>query len=453
MKLVEGILQDSHMAGGHVALQWEGKSYTYEEMARQVDILVQNFQRRGLPGSVWGIRLSDPVQQLFYFLAAEKAGAVPLLLHEYLKGEDISALLQERPMDGLLSDTPWEGIPWTEVGKVYIYEKRKGTGRKGFGVLTSGSSGLPKVYFRRDESWSDFFPAQNEIFHIGRESKLYLQGSMAFTGNLNMALAFLWEGATVVGTAKVRPRQWMADIEKEHITHVYMIPSKLSVLSRVQGGAEDVTHILTGSQLMTEKVLSALESQFPNSQTILYYGASEMSYVSYIEGEDIRKHPDSVGKPFPGISLSIQDGEIYVSTPYGIEGAHQPMTCHDLGRLDAEGNLHFLGRREDVYHVKGNHVSRQKVLSHLLMLPGIDEAELLGVKEPHGDDRICAFLVGEQKLEDRELVHYLKEKLQSWEIPSRFIWLSRIPRTSTGKSDRKKLEKIIASSQYPVVSS
>lgn len=444
MKLVEGILQEGHRQGAHLALLWEGKSYTYEDMAQQVEILAQDFQKRGWQGSVLGIRLSDPVQQLFYFLAAEKAGAVPLLLHEYLKEEEISSLLQERPIDALLSDIPWAAIPWTAAGNLYFYQKRKGEGRTGFAVLTSGSSGLPKVYFRSDESWSAFFPVQNKIFHIGRESTLYLQGSMAFTGNLNMAMAFLWEGATLVGTAKVRPKTWMQDIERAHITHIYMIPAKLSVLSRVSGSSEEVTHILTGSQLMTEKVLSALFKKFPNSQTILYYGASEMSYVSYIEGKDIMEHPDSVGKPFPGISVSIQEGEIYVSTPYAIEGTAQPMTCHDLGRMDEEGNLHFLGRREDVYHVKGNHVSRQKVLSHLLMLPGIEEAELLGVKEPHGDDRIYAFLVGKQNREDRELVHGLKEKLQSWEIPSRFIWLSHIPKTSTGKSDRRELERLVA---------
>lgn len=443
MRLVEGILQESHRQGGHVALLWDGVGYTYEEMACRVHVLSQEFQKWGLQGSVLGIRLSDPVQQLFYFLAAEKAGAVPLLLHEYLKGEEIFSLLQERPIDGVISDIPWGGIPWITAGKVYFYEKKKGQGRKGFAVLTSGSSGLPKVFFRTDESWSDFFPLQNKIFHIQQESRLYLQGSMAFTGNLNMAMAFLWEGATLVGTGKVRPRQWMADIEKEQVTHIYMIPSKLSVLSRVSGGSAQVSHILTGSQLMTEKVLSALLERFPKSRTILYYGASEMSYVTYIEGEDIRKHPDSVGKPFPGIFLSIKEGEIYVHTPYGIQGASQPMTCHDLGRLDEKGNLHFLGRREDVYHVKGNHVSRQKVLSHFLMLPGIEEAELLGVKESHGDDRICAFLVGDKEMEDKVLVHALKEKLQPWEIPARFIWLSHLPRTSTGKTDKRALEKLV----------
>lgn len=442
MTLAEGILRDIRERGSHQAILWEGTAYTYADLACRVEMLAEFFQEKKLTGSVVGIRLMDPVQQLLYFLAAEKAGAVPLLLHEYLKGEEISSLLRERPIDAVLSDTPWAELSWTVVGEVYFHRKEAGYGRKGFAVLTSGSSGLPKVFFRSDDSWADFFPVQNRIFHIDGASKLYLQGSMAFTGNLNMALAFLWEGATLVGTQKVRPKQWMADIEKEQVTHIYMIPSKLAVLGRVPRNADTVTHILTGSQLMTGNVLSALSERFPKSRTILYYGASEMSYVTYIEGEAIRNQPDSVGKPFPGISLSIRNGEIYVHTPYGIWGTAQPMTCHDLGRLDEEGCLHFLGRREDVYHVKGNHVSKQKVLSHLLMLPGIEEAELIGMPMPHGDDRLCAFLVGNQEWDDRELIHALKEKLQPWEIPVRFLRLSHLPRTSTGKTDRRALERL-----------
>lgn len=387
-----------------------------------------------------GIRLADPVKQILYFLAAQRAGAVPVLFHEYLSGAEVKELLEKRPIDGMISDAPLDGLSWESAGSLWkVMSPKQGRG-EGFGVLTSGSSGLAKVFFRRDASWRDFFPVQNRIFHITGDSTLYLSGSMAFTGNLNMLMAFLYEGATIAGTEKVAPKTWMQEIKETHATHVYMIPSKLSALCRVKDSGASVTHVLTGSQLMTERLLTALDNHFPCARAILYYGASEMSYVTYIEGEEIRCFPDAVGRPFPGISISIINQEIFVDTPYGIEGAARPMTCHDMGRIDEAGRLHFLGRAEDQYHVKGNHVSRQKVLSHLLMLPGIDEAEVLSKKEGNGDDRLLAFLVGKAR-DDRELVHELKEKLKPWEIPSRFLWLPSIPKTSTGKVDRKKLAK------------
>ena len=233
----------------------------------------------------------------------------------------------------------------------------------------------------------------------------------------------------------------MKRISEEAVTHVYMIPSKLSPLSKSRGQAEGLAYILTGSQLMTAALYHRLMDRFPKARVILYYGASELSYVSYIEGKDILENPDDVGRPFPGIGVSIRDGEILVDTPYGVEGIDRPFTCHDLGRIDEEGHLHFLGRREDVYHIKGNHVSKQKVLAHLLMEEGVEEAEILAEKLDNGDDRMTAFLVGRPK-EPAELVHSLSEKLSPWEIPSRFITVEAIPRTSTGKTDRGKLEEL-----------
>ena len=439
MKLVDIVFHWGEKDGSPICLIWNGEAMSYADVADEVYRIAKGLRLLSVKGKVLAIRLSDPIGQLFYFLAAEQVGAVPLLLHEYLQAEELLSLWQQRPIDGMVSDQPFPGISWDKREDVYFHSSRQGEGRKGFAVLSSGSSGLPKVFFRRDESWSDFFPVQNEIFHINHDSKLYCQGSMAFTGNLNMVMAFLYEGATIVGTSRVFPKTWMKEIQEHQVTHLYMIPSKLSALCRVKGTADSVSHVLTGSQLMTEKLLSGLETHFPKSRTMLYYGASEMSYVSYIEGKDIRQRPDSVGRPFPGIHISIDQGEIMVHTPYAIENVTQPVTCHDLGRIDDEGYLHFLGRKEDVYHVKGNHVSKQKVLSHLLMVPGIEEAELLSEKQDNGDDRMVAFLAGDRILENTAILHRLEEKLHSWELPSRILWLHEIPRTSTGKTDKKRL--------------
>ena len=437
MRLTDDLKKWAERKPTHPLLIWNGETISYKQAEEMVSTIARE---RFAPhaGDVVGIRLADPAKQILYFLAAQRAGAVPVLFHEYLSGTEVKELLEKRPIDGLFSDAPLEGLSWERDSNLWKVSAKKEGGSDGFGVLTSGSSGLSKVFFRKDASWRDFFPVQNQIFRIQGDSTLYLSGSMAFTGNLNMLMAFLYEGATIAGTEKVAPKTWMQEIKASRATHVYMIPSKLSALCRVKDSAPVVTHVLTGSQLMTDRLLTSLETHFPGARTILYYGASELSYVTYIEGKEIRTFPDAVGKPFPGISISIRNQEIFVDTPYGIEGAPRPMTCHDMGRIDEDGRLHFLGRAEDQYHVKGNHVSRQKVLSHLLMLPGVEEAEVMSRKQDNGDDTLVAFLVGE-KSEDIELIHLLQQKLKPWEIPSRFFWLPSIPKTSTGKVDRKKL--------------
>lgn len=437
MHLYDDLKRWAEKSPEQIFLLWRGKALSYSEAYSRVCAIAAS-----LPpwrGQVLGLRFSDPPSQVLYFLGAMMAGVVPVLLHEYLKEEDIAALLRERPIGGLLSDTCFEGLKMQPAGEFWQLEGNETGACADFGVLTSGTSGLAKVLFRKEASWRDFFPVQNDIFHINRQAVLYLSGSMAFTGNLNMLMAFLYAGGTIAGTEAVQPKTWMKDIGRAQATHVYMIPSKLSALCRVRGKAMSVTHILTGSQLMTKRLLDALTRHFPMSRTILYYGASELSYVSYIEGKDILLHPNAVGRPFPGISISIRDEEIYVDTPYAVEGTSHPLTCHDMGRLDEEGMLYFLGRREDQYHIKGNHVSRQKVLSHLLMLPGVEEAEVIGEKLTNGDDRLIAFLSGDMPASEAALLRLLAEKLRPWEIPHRILRVASIPKTSTGKTDRKRL--------------
>lgn len=437
MHLYDDLRHWAEKSPGQIFLLWRGEALSYSEAYSRVRAIAASLSP--WRGQVLGLRFSDPPSQVLYFLGAMMAGVVPVLLHEYLKEEDIAALLRERPIGGLLSDTCFEGLKMQPVGELWQLEGNETRACADFGVLTSGTSGLAKVLFRKEASWRDFFPVQNDIFHINRQAVLYLSGSMAFTGNLNMLMAFLYAGATIAGTEAVQPKTWMKDIGRAQATHVYMIPSKLSALCRVRGEATSVTHILTGSQLMTKRLLDALTRHFPMSRTILYYGASELSYVSYIEGKDILLHPNAVGRPFPGISISIRDEEIYVDTPYAVEGTSHPLTCHDMGRLDEEGMLYFLGRREDQYHIKGNHVSRQKVLSHLLMLPGVDEAEVIGETQANGDDRLIAFLSGEMPASEATLLRLLAEKLRPWEIPHRILRVASIPKTSTGKTDRKRL--------------
>lgn len=280
MHLYEDLKRWAEKFPRKIFLVWRGEALSYSEAYSRVCAIAASLSP--WQGVVLGLRLSDPPSQVLYFLGAMMAGAVPVLLHEYLKEEDIAALLRERPIGGLLSDTCFDGLEMQPAGELWQMTGKETGADADFGVLTSGTSGLAKVLFRKEASWRDFFPVQNDIFHIDSHAVLYLSGSMAFTGNLNMLMAFLYAGGTIAGTEAVQPKTWMKDIAETQATHVYMIPSKLSALCRVRGKAPSVTHILTGSQLMTKRILDALTRHFPMSRTILYYGASELSYVSYI---------------------------------------------------------------------------------------------------------------------------------------------------------------------------
>lgn len=187
-----------------------------------------------------GIRSSSPLAQLTAFLGAEMAGAVPVILHESLRGEKLRRFLVESPVSLVLEARGLEWVPHFPGGDLLPENVC-------MGVLTSGTSGMPKVLLRTFGSWADFFPAQNRIFAMDDRTRLYLQGSFDFTGNLSMALGVLSAGGTVAGTSSLKPRRWIGDIRKEQVSHLYMIPSKLSALVRTGRTAAGGCMVLAGS--------------------------------------------------------------------------------------------------------------------------------------------------------------------------------------------------------------
>lgn len=213
------------------------------------------------------------------------------------------------------------------------------------GVMTSGSTGQSKLLWRNFSSWADFFPIQNNIFNINHNTIIFCQGSLAFTGNLNMYMSVLSVGGTIVATEKFAPKTWINLINNNFVNTIYMIPSKLLLLPKyLKIPNKHIKAIISGSQSMGKHQAELLQKIYPHTQITLYYGASELNYISYIKDSDMTEDRTSIGKPFPNIHIFIKDNEIMIDTPYAIENIPLPYSLKDKGYIDDKGNLHFLGR-------------------------------------------------------------------------------------------------------------
>ena len=143
-----------------------------------------------------------------------------------------------------------------------------------FGVLTSGTTGRPKPLWRSESSWREFFDIQNDIFHINKDTKIFLHGSFSFTGVSNMVIAVLWSGGTVITTSSLRPNRWIQLIEEYQVDHIYALPTKLRLLVRhCKSKVDSINYIIAGSQVLDRQLMEQLERICPNMEFILYYGA------------------------------------------------------------------------------------------------------------------------------------------------------------------------------------
>ena len=431
---------------GRTALIEDGCRHTYGELASEAQRLRDAVSPAPSPvpsltpslpcslppspsSSLTCIRETSVYRQLLRFLAYSGTSKVPLLI------SDDSRLLPEKT----LSQVQNQRIP----------------PRASMAVLTSGTTGSPSVLYRSFSSWYDFFPTQNSVFHITGDSRMFIHGSLAFTGNLNMCLGLLYAGACIITVTPVHPPSWDAAMVRSQAGCIYLIPSKLRLLARsVSCARPEIRDIISGSQSLGLADVQRLRLVYPNCRCTLYYGASELSYVSYITDSRMNDDPACIGRPFPGVRVTVPDGRIHVTTPYGAEGISMPFTVGDMGRQDAEGNLYFLGRQGRVYNIHGRKISAAKIENRLLELDGVEEAAVTleragtaaeGAADTPQDGVLAAYVVmrrppaGGQDpqtalLLSRQLSRQLSRILESWEIPRKFYFPDSLPKTSSGKT-------------------
>lgn len=309
------------------------------------------------------------------------------------------------------------------------------------GVMTSGSTGKSKLLWRDYHSWADFFPEQNRIFGVDEATVIFCQGSLAFTGNLNIYMGVLAAGGTLIVTEKFRPRHWLQLMEQYAVNTIYLIPSKLMLLPKFMSVPnEQLRHIISGSQTMGRQEANKLLAVFPKAEITLYYGASELNYITYIKDKDMTDDRTVIGQPFAGVGISINNEEIFIDTPYHVENITLPFSLKDRGYVDERGWLHFLGRTDDICNVNGRKVSSVKVNTALTDIEGVVEAAVLS-RHIADADVLLAFVASTTSFSKQELVRRLRERLEDYELPKQFIFLEQLPRNESGKIDKLALEK------------
>ena len=338
------------------------------------------------------------------------------------------------------SGTATRPIIATELSKKLHFEVNEIPSRACMGVMTSGSTGKSKLLWRDYHSWADFFPEQNRVFGVDDSTIIFCQGSLAFTGNLNIYMGVLAAGGTLIVTEKFRPKHWLELIHQYDVNTIYLIPSKLLLLPKFMSEPnEQIRSIISGSQTMGRQEADKLLGVFPVAEITLYYGASELNYITYIKDKDMTEDRTVIGKPFAGVEITIHQEEIFINTPYHVEEIAMPFSLKDRGYLDEHGLLHFLGRTDDICNVNGRKVSSVKVVAALTDLPGVVEAAVLS-KHVGDADVLVAFVAASASFSKQELVKLLRESLEDYELPKQFVFLESLPRNESGKIDKLALQ-------------
>ena len=426
MTIIERLQQHKDLQPYKIALIVDEEQYTYGQLYDAIISMEFNNTSRiinldqfndGEKNKVLLIQSLSFVEQLLQWLWGLYKGYIPMVCHNEMDAAYIDELAR------LISV---EGVPTSAD----------------FGVLTSGTTGRPKPLWRSESSWREFFDTQNNIFHINKDTKIFLHGSFSFTGVSNMVVAVLWSGGTVITTSSLRPNRWIQFIEKYHVDHIYALPTKLRLLVRhCKSKLDSISYIIGGSQVLDRQLMEQLELICPNMEFILYYGASELNYITYCTGKEWLDREGTVGRPFPSVKIAEQNGVIYVTTKHHIEGIPDTYTVNDCGYIDSDGYLMFHGRRGDVINKGGYKISIPEMELYLQSLQGVSEVAVITINDEIRGEDFIAYMVLEDNTKLSKIIECIHHERPSVEWPKAILEIPMIPLTECSKVDKRKLKE------------
>ena len=114
--------------------------------------------------------------------------------------------------------------------------------------------------------------------------------------------------------------------------------------------------------------------------------------------------------------------------------------CGDMGYLDKDGFLFISGRSDSVFKRSGLKVSAQVVIDSLLGMDGIQDAFARGNEDPvEGHVPYAYVVISDAAIDKARITQYLRSSLPVNHLPKKIFFLQEIPRTGSGKVDRRKI--------------
>lgn len=429
-----------------------------------------------------GIALRDGVETVIHLLALWMIDAVGVVIDFRSPAAERALLAEEFDLAAIIAETappaaPYKAIVATDPAWLAQRLRQPTTPpesrRDGSGIavisLTSGTTGRPLGLLIRHEGLL-LRLSQTIDRHVGRPGTYLTTMPMHFSSGRNTLLTKLLLGWTVV----VYPPLFSApELAREIIRlapdAVGIVPTTLrGLIEHARGKAAPLFPSLSelncgGSMISPQEKRDARALLSPNFSEA--YGSSLCGGVTYMKGDDIDTHADTVGRVMPMVRLEIVDendaplppgqpGIIRVRSPAMIVGTYRNRTRPygdrikdgwiypgDIGSLDEEGFLRILGRASDVIIRGGANVHPSEIESVVAAHPAVREVAVVGYAAAREGEEIAAFVVPSGALSEADLTALARTRLAPDKRPRRFVLVDALPQTAVGKLDRKALRE------------
>lgn len=345
-------------------------------------------------------------------------------------------------------------------------------------LYTSGSTGKPKGVVLSHRNLVTGAKSVSQYLENKQDDRILSVLPLSFDYGLSQLTTAFHVGATNVLMNYLLPRDIIDDVVRENISGLAAVPPLWIQLAQLNWDkVTSLRYITNSGGAMPRATLDQLRRALPNTRVFLMYGLTEAFRSTFLPPAEVDRRPDSIGKAIPNVEVLVlredgshcapgEPGELVHRGPLVSMGywndaektaqCFRPLTPRQLGltipemavwsgdtvRLDEEGYLYFIGRRDDMIKTSGYRVSPTEIEEIIYSTECVAEAAAIGVPHPTLGQAIIVVVVplDGMDVDSERLLSACKRHLPAFMVPSLILLRQgHLPRNPNGKIDRKGL--------------
>lgn len=337
-------------------------------------------------------------------------------------------------------------------------------------LFTSGSSAAPKAVRLAHSALLRNAHAIGERQGVRATDRFWFASPMFFVfGCANALPNVLTHAATLCIQERFEPSSALEFIERHRCTVYYGVAPVTRALAACPDLVHrDISSLRTGTANATPEDLRIAIEVLGVERVCNAYGMTEgyghTAMTDHTDPADVRIN--SQGSVLPTQQLRIVSGDAvgvidapgdiqirgtvtpgYLDTTTDAFAADGWFTTGDVGIIDTDGRLHYVGRRDEMMKVKGVNISPMEVEALLVQHDSVDEAFVFGLPTGDGDQRVGCVLVSSVAEAGRDQLaadvrSWVRERAATYKVPTtlRVVTAAELPLTPTGKVSKRLLK-------------